>query len=221
MALGRTQKKYLIGFLILLSISGVAFLGWYLAGKKIKEEKETKPSTTFSPPPLPSPTFSASPSPVVPPLSNFDYTPKKGDISKLGGYYLITDIRFSSHSKEGYERVVVDLKSLSELPPYYQVKEINTEKEPILDVQGEKITDLNLFVLETILTDTRTFDIDRGEATYTKDKAPFSGEVIKEARIIPLGDDNNSRVVLNLNKETPFLVSVLSSPWRIVIDVKI
>lgn len=207
--MNRTQKKYLTLILILLII-GVALLGWYLAGRR---------GTTSSP--LISPTPSLSPSPFISPLSNFDLSLKKGDISKLGGHYLISDIRFSSHKEDGYERVVIDLESLSTLPPYYQVREIDIGKEPILDAGGENVTGLGPFILETILSDTRNFDIDQGIATYQKEEVSFSGEIIEKVNLVSLGDADNFRVVISLKKESPFAVSVLTSPWRIVIDVKI
>lgn len=153
-------------------------------------------------------------------LSDFDFDDKKGEISNLGGNYFITNIEFGKHSEEGYERVTITLDSTSSKSPYFEIKEVNSESDPIFDIQGRKASGLSENIIKITLSDTRTFNIDTAKSTYTgSDSINTSGDIITEARLVHIADDSNSQIVLNLAKRSPFKVITLSSPLRLVVDV--
>ena len=116
--------------------------------------------------------------------------------------------------QETVDRVVFEF---TEQVPGYKV---SYEKKPIMGTSGQEVPLSESFVLQVDMQQASTFDVDKGQPTYTgpKQVQPAGTRAVGELKQV---EDFEGVLtwVAGLKTQVPFRVTTLTSPPRLVIDL--
>lgn len=198
---------------IFISLLAVGVLGFLLIRKFYigKPEKEEAPS--------PAPQIQPEEEEITTLPEGFDFEEKTG--SELSGFFFLKDINWGGH--QDYERVVLTFQPKDKSPiPFHRVSLKDNKKDPLEDAKDDVLKDLGNFRLEVYLSDTIDYDISQIPpiATYKKGTLNIQSVLVNKIKVFHPQEDNTLIILIGLNQKTPFKISSLTSPSRVVIDLK-
>lgn len=173
------------------------------------------PSGSTSPSPSPSPSVSTTtpvpePTPTLPGAATTPVSRPPGD----DGFGLLTSVRLAGHP--GYDRFVLEFR---DAVPGYQVSYISGS--PTADPSGDLVEVEGSAVLWIRLEPSSGWDLVGApdEPTYTGPDR-VTGDTVRVTEAVRTGDfEAVLSWVLGVDGEAPFVVTELSGPPRLVVDV--
>ncbi len=170
----------------------------------------TGSATTTSPTPQPTVTTTPAPAPTLSGAATTPVSRPPGD----GGFGLLTSVRLAGHP--GYDRFVLEFR---DAVPGYQVGYISGS--PTADPSGDLVEVEGSAALWIRLEPASGWDLVGApdEPTYTGPDR-VAGDTVRVTEAVRTGDfEAVLSWVLGLDGEAPFLVTELSNPPRLVVDV--
>jgi hypothetical protein len=103
-----------------------------------------------------------------------------------------------AQSKEGYERIVFDLESVSGKVPYYQVQVIPSEHRLVISFWTNLDYDFNSTKVQKLFTKSKT---------------------VKKLNVVPRVEEGLSIVEMVLDKKSKVETFTLTNPSRLIVDI--
>ena len=136
-------------------------------------------------------------------------------IGSLGGFHFLEDITYSdelTHYRIALHTYLNRSTTIDEsiIVPYTKIQQIDAEEPIFIDGDLKSTTDLGIYRIQVLMSDTRTFDLSGEEVVEIfkgKQKMVINRDPITEIHLVQPPDDSIVQIIIGLNRKTKLYAS--------------
>ncbi len=147
-------------------------------------------------------------------------------VGNLGGFHFLEDITYSdelTHYRIALHTYLNRSTTIDEsiIVPYTKIQQINAEEPIFIDGDFKSTTDLGIYRIQVLMSDTRTFDLSELEIIEIfkgEQKTIINRDPITEIHLVKSSADSTTQIIIGLNRKTKLYASS-NNTGTIFIDI--